>query len=122
GSLYALISVLSTVAISIGQRQSELATLRLSGMTRRQVRGAVVAETLVATLIGLFLGAGAAVTALVGLWIATFRTYGTPVIAIPWALLLGIAALTMALTAGASIVATRSALRVRAVRAVGTPE
>jgi putative ABC transport system permease protein len=122
GSLYALISVLSTVAISIGQRQSELATLRLSGMTRRQVRGAVVAETLVATLIGLFLGSGAAVTALVGLWIATFRTYGTPVIAIPWALLLGIAALTMALTAGASIVATRSALRVRAVRAVGTPE
>ncbi|RDI23293.1 putative ABC transport system permease protein [Rhodococcus sp. AG1013] len=122
GSLYALISVLSTVAISIGQRRSELATLRLSGMTRRQVLGAVVVEALSATLIGLFLGAVAAVTALVGLWIATFRAYGTAVIAVPWPLLLGITALTMALTAATSIVSTRSALRISAIRAVGTPE
>lgn len=122
GSLYALISVLSTVAISIGQRRSELATLRLSGMTRRQVLGAVVAEALSATLIGLFLGAVAAVTALVGLWIATFRAYGTAVCAVPWTLLLGITALTMALTAATSIVSTRSALRVSAVRAVGLSE
>lgn len=122
GSVYALISVLSTVAISIGQRRSELAALRLSGMTRRQVLGAVAAETLSATLIGLLLGAVAAVTALVGLWIATFRAYGTAVVAVPWTLLLGITALTMALTAATSVVSTRSALRVRAVRAVGTPE
>ncbi|WP_433604896.1 FtsX-like permease family protein [Prescottella agglutinans] len=122
GGLYALISVLSTVAISIGQRRSELATLRLSGMTRCQVVGLVVAESLSATLIGLLLGAVAAVTALVGLWIATFRVYGTAVIAVPWTLLLGLTALTMALTAATSIVSTRSALRVSAIRAVGTPE
>lgn len=122
GSLYALISVLSTIAISIGQRRSELATLRLSGMTRRQVLGAVTAETLSAALIGLSLGAVAAVTALVGLWVATFRAYGTSIIVVPWMLLLGITALTMALTAATSIVSTRAALRVSAVRAVGTPE
>lgn len=122
GSVYALISVLSTVAISIGQRRSEFATLRLSGMTRRQVQGAVVAETLSATLIGLFLGAVAAVTALFGLWVATFRAYGSPVIAIPWTLLASITVLTMALTAGTAIASTRSALRVSAVRAVGSPE
>ncbi len=122
GSLYALISVLSTVAISIGQRRRELAILRLSGTTRRQVVGLVVAESLSAILIGLFLGAVAAVTALVGLWIATFRAYGTAVIAVPWTLLLGLTALTMALTAATSIVSTLSALRVSAIRAVGTPE
>ncbi|ORI19676.1 hypothetical protein BJD99_01255 [Rhodococcus sp. 1163] len=122
GSLYALISVLSTVAISIGQRRAELATLRLSGMTKRQVQGAVVAETLSATLIGLLLGVVAAETALVGLWIATFRVYGTPVIAIPWLLLSTITLLTMALTAATAIISTRSTLRVNAVSAVGAPE
>ncbi len=122
GSLYALISVLSTVAISIGQRRAELATLRLSGMTKRQVQSVVVAETLTATHIGLLLGAIAATTALVGLWIATFRAYGTPVVAIPWALLAGITVLTMALTAVTAATSTGSALRESAVRAVGAPD
>jgi putative ABC transport system permease protein len=122
GSLYALISVLSTVAISIGQRRSELATLRLSGMTKRQVQGAVIAETLSATLIGLILGAVAAITSMVGLWIATLRAYGTPVIAIPWALLAAITLATLALTAATAAVATRSTLRGNAVSAVGAAE
>jgi putative ABC transport system permease protein len=122
GSLYALISVLSTVAISIGQRSAELATLRLSGMTRLQVQGSVAAETLASTLIGLLLGAAAAIAALVGLWIATFRAYGTPVIAIPWTLLVGITVLTTALVAATSIISTRSVLRVSAVKAVGALE
>ena len=119
GSLYALISVLSTLAISVSQRRSEFATLRLSGFTRRQIHRAVALESLAATLIGLALGAVAAVLALVGLWAATAEVYGTPVIAIPWALLGGITLLTGGLTVLTARIATRNALKPAAVHALG---
>ncbi|MFC6152184.1 FtsX-like permease family protein [Nocardioides yefusunii] len=119
GSLYALISVLSTVAISIGQRRSELATLRLSGLTRQQIHGATVLEALAATTIGLVLGAITAVLALVGIWAATERVYGTAVVAIPWGLLAAMTVLTAALTTVTALLATRSALRLPAIRALG---
>lgn len=119
GSIYALISVLSTLAISITQRRTELATLRLSGLTRQQIQRMTVIEALAATLIGLLLGAIAATLALVGLWIATFQIYGTPVIAIPWTLLGAIATLTVGLTTVTAVAATRSTLNEPAVRAIG---
>lgn len=122
GSGYALISVLSTLAISVGQRRGELATLRLAGLTRRQIVGAMVGEALGAIAIGLVLGAVAAVLGLVGLWLATARVYGSPVIAIPWSLLAAITGLTALLTALTAVLAARSALRIPAIRALGTGE
>jgi putative ABC transport system permease protein len=122
GSLYSLISVLSTLAISIGQRRGELATLSLSGLTRRQIQQATVLEALAATSIGLVLGAISAILALVGLWAATYRIYGTPVIAIPWTLLAAITVLTATLTILTAMVATRSATKVFAIRALGAQE
>lgn len=122
GSLYALISVLSTIAIAIGLRRSEMATLRLAGLTRRQIQHTAVVEALAATTIGLILGAIAAVLALVGLWAATYRVYGTPVIAIHWTLLGGITLLTAALTTITAIVATRSAIKTPAIQALGRQE
>jgi putative ABC transport system permease protein len=119
GSIYALISVLSTLAISISQRRGELATLRLSGFTRAQVQGVTVVEALAATTIGLFLGAVAAVLSLVGLWGATARIYGAPVIAIPWALLAGITVLAFLLTTVTAVTATRRAMAPPPVQAVG---
>lgn len=122
GSLYALISVLSTLAISITQRRSEIATLRLSGLTRRQISATTILEALASTLIGLLLGAVAAVLALVGLWGATQQVYGTPNIAIPWALLGGITLLTAGLTATTAFLATQSAMKPPAIQALGTRE
>ena len=122
GSIYALISVLSTLAISISQRRSEMATLRLTGLTRRQVQRTTITEALAATGIGLILGAVAAVLALVGLWAATARIYGAPVIAIPWTLLGAITLLTAALTIITAVVATRGALKTPAIQALGTQE
>ncbi|PMD06203.1 ABC transporter permease [Brevibacterium paucivorans] len=122
GSLYALITVLSTLAISITQRRSEIATLRLSGLTRRQVYGTTILEALASTLIGLVLGAAAAVLALVGLWGATQQVYGTPIIAIPWALLGGITLLTAGLTAATALLATQAAMKPPAIQALGTRE
>jgi len=122
GSLYALISVLSTLAISIGERRSELATLRLSGLTRRQLQRTIVIEALVATTIGLILGAIAAVLSLVGLWAATDRIYGAPVIAIPWTLLGAITLIVATLTTITALLATRAAMKVPAIRALGAHE
>lgn len=122
GSIYALISVLSTLAISISQRRSEIATLRLTGLTRRDVQRTTVTEALAATGIGLILGAVAAVLALVGLWAATARVYGAPVIAIPWTLLGAITLLTATLTIITAVVATRGALKTPAIQALGTQE
>ncbi|MBU8578688.1 FtsX-like permease family protein [Brevibacterium luteolum] len=119
GSLYALISVLSTLAISIGQRRSELATLRLTGLTRAEIRRTTVLEAVAATVIGLVLGALAAVLSLVGLWAATARVYGFPVIAIPWELLAVMTVLTAGLTIATATIATRSALKPPAIQALG---
>ncbi|TSD62739.1 FtsX-like permease family protein [Aeromicrobium piscarium] len=122
GSVYALISVLSTLAIAIGQRRVEPSTLRLTGLTRRQVQRTTVVEALAATGIGLLLGAVAAVLALVGLWAATHRVYGTPVIAIPWTLLGAITVLTTVLTIVTAVLATRGAMRIPPVQALGARE
>ncbi|QBJ96356.1 FtsX-like permease family protein [Rhodococcus sp. ABRD24] len=122
GSLYALISVLSTIAIAIGQRRTELATLRLTGFTRRQIQSVTVVEALAATTIGLILGAVAAVLALVGLWAATYRVYGTPVIAIPWTLLGAITMLAATLTTITAVVATRFVIKTPAIQALGNRE
>ena len=73
-----------------------------------------------ATTIGLFLGAVAAVLSLVGLWGATARIYGTPVIAIPWTLLAGITVLAFVLTTVTAVVATRRAMASPPVQAVGS--
>jgi putative ABC transport system permease protein len=122
GSVYALISVLSTLAIAIGQRRSEFATLRLSGLRKSQIMQTTVLEALASTMIGLVLGAIAAVLALVGLWGATARVYGAPVIAIPWGLLAMITVLVAALTTATSLISTRSALKPAPVQALGTNE
>lgn len=122
GSVYALISVLSTLAMSVSQRRSEFAVLRLGGMTRRQIVRAVVVESIASTTIGLVLGAVAAVLALTGLWGATAQVYGSPVFAVPWVLLVGLAVLTGALTALTAVVMTSKAVGGSAVENLGVAE
>lgn len=122
GSLYSLISVLSTVAMAGAQRRAEFATLRLAGVSTGQTRRAAVLEAGAAALIGLALGAGAAVLALVGLWVATARVYGDPVVAIPWALLGGLSLLLGAFVALVADRSTCAALRVPPVQALGARE
>jgi len=111
GSVYALISLLSTLAIAITQRRSELAVDRLSGITRRQVVRVVLTETAAVLLIGLVLGTVVSVAALVGLWVATWRQLGTPVVAIPWQLLGGMSVTVALLAAGTATVAALVATR-----------
>ncbi|WP_420175020.1 FtsX-like permease family protein [Luteococcus sp. OSA5] len=97
GSVYALISLLSTLAIATMQRRSEFAVDRLTGLTRFQVTLIAVLETLTTIAIGMFLGSVVSILALVGLWTSSVKSFGSPVIAIPWALLAGMALLVASL-------------------------
>ncbi len=120
GSIYALISVLSTLAIAISQRRGEFATLRLTGLTNRQVLRLSLLESLVATAIGLGLGALAAISAQVGLWVSTARTYGFPIVEIPWALLAIMSIVVVGLVISTVWIATRSAIKPPAIAALGS--
>lgn len=56
--LIALIGIANTLALSILERRRELGTMRALGMTRGQVRRAVIAESTVISVFGTLLGLG----------------------------------------------------------------
>ncbi|MBC2933059.1 ABC transporter permease [Nocardioides sp. zg-1228] len=122
GSVYALISLLSTLAIAITQRRSELAVDRLAGITRRQVVRVVLTETAAILLIGLVLGTVVSVAALVGLWVGTWRHLGSPAVAVPWQLLGGVSVTVALLAAGTATVAALVATRRPPVHDIATQE
>lgn len=109
GSVYALINLLSTLAIATSQRRSEFALDRLSGLMRRQVRTVVLVETLATVAIGIVLGAVVTLATLAGLAVTTWRSFGTPVVAIPWLLLAGMALLVAGLSAVTASIAVHHA-------------
>lgn len=61
---FTAIAVVNTLAMSTGERLREFAMLRLTGATRRQVRGMVRAEALAVLLMGAVLGSGIALAVL----------------------------------------------------------
>ena len=119
GALYALISLLSTIAIAVSQRQRELAVARISGMTRRQVVVLGVIESTLAALIGFALGAVVVVLCLAGLWRSTAAMYGDAVIALPWEMTGGTLVVSLALSTLVAAIAGVRATRVAPVRFAG---
>ena len=84
---YSAIGIASTSLMSTSGRRPELAVLRLSGATRRQVAWIISAESLVLTFAAV--AASAAISALVlgGLWVAFARAAGFTPIVVPWVLI-----------------------------------
>lgn len=122
GALYAVISLLSTLAISTTQRRSEFAIDRLTGLTRSQVVRMVIVDTLTTVGIGLALGGAVAVLTLIGLWSATWRSYGSPVIAIPWLLLAAMTIIVATLSTATGVLAARHATNRPTVHDLTTKE
>lgn len=60
GTVIALFSIVSTVGVTVRQREVEIGLLRTVGAEPRQVRALVRAETLVVALVATLLGAGVA--------------------------------------------------------------
>ena len=78
---YSAIGIASTSLMSTSGRRGELALLRLTGATRRQIAWIVAAESLALTFVAV--AASAAISGLVlgGLWVAFARAAGfTPIV------------------------------------------
>ena len=84
---FSAIGIASTSLMSTSGRRPELALLRLTGATRRQIAWIIAAESLVLTIAAV--AASAAISGLVlgGLWVAFAREAGSTPIVVPWLLI-----------------------------------
>ncbi|GAB7187360.1 hypothetical protein ATKI12_7191 [Kitasatospora sp. Ki12] len=117
---YTCLAIANTLLMATAERAADLAVLRLSGATRRQVLGVVAAESALSVGIGTALGLAVALVTLVGLRSGLSAQLGTRVeLDLPWstaALTVGVC-LALALTAG--VLPARLALRRTGARASG---
>jgi putative ABC transport system permease protein len=102
--LYALIALADTLAMTVADRRRELALLRLAGATRRQVLGAVLAETLMCVATGVAVGLLATVLSVGGSWVALRLLIGPAMpLVVPWvvlAALVGVCVVVAVVAAG----------------------
>ncbi|MEU8226741.1 FtsX-like permease family protein [Kribbella sp. NPDC048915] len=111
-ALYSAIAIANTLLMGSLQRRQEFVTSRLLGATPAQLRQMVLWES---TLVGVVaLSLGAAVTVTVGVLVRHSMTSGVSDVpfTVPWAILLGIAALCLTLAVGSALAPTAHLLRV----------
>ena len=93
---YSAIGIASTSLMSTSGRRAELALLRLTGATRRQIAWIVAAESLALTFAAVAASAAIAGLVLGGLWVDFARAAGFTMVVLPWppiAMITGAAAL-----------------------------
>ncbi|MEV0260341.1 ABC transporter permease [Streptomyces sp. NPDC050617] len=120
--VYTGLSIVNTLVMATTARGREMAMLRLSGATRRQVLRAIAGETLTVVAVGVALAAGVAVLTLTGLDAALGYLVGGSPVVVPW---LPLGAITAACGAAALLgtaVAARLALRARPIELAGVRE
>jgi len=100
--LIAVVGIANTLALSVLERSREFAVQRALGMTRRQLRASLAAEAMLLATVGAVLG----VVAGIGFgWAGARAVFGRNVevpLAVPWVRVL----LTVALAAGAGVLAS----------------
>ena len=84
---YCAIGIASTSLMSASGRRGELALLRLTGATRRQIAWIVAAESLALTFAAVAVSAAISGLVLGGLWVAFARAAGFTPIVLPWPLI-----------------------------------
>ncbi|MEO3874107.1 ABC transporter permease [Nonomuraea sp. B12E4] len=109
---YAGVAIVNTMVMSAAGRVRDLAVLRLSGATARQVLLTVAAESVLVVLLGTGLGLVVALPALLGMRgaFATAMHADVPLV-VPWPLILGVIAACLALAACAAVLAARGGAR-----------
>jgi len=117
--LIALIGIANTLALSVYERTHELGLLRAVGMTRRQLRATVRAESLVISLLGAL--EGLVVGTLLG-WamVAALRSSGITSLSIPFTRLVAVALLAGVAGIAAGAAPGRRAARLDVLRAIST--
>ena len=93
---YSAIGIASTSLMSTSGRRPELALLRLTGATRRQIAWIISAESLALTFAAVASSAAISGLVLGGLWVASGRAAGFTPIVVPWRLI-GVITLASAL-------------------------
>jgi putative ABC transport system permease protein len=83
---YSAIGIASTSLMSTSGRRPELALLRLTGATRRQIAWIISAESLALTFAAVACSAAISGLVLGGLWVAFARAAGFTPIVVPWPL------------------------------------
>jgi putative ABC transport system permease protein len=108
---YTGIAIVNTVVLASGDRRPDVAVLRLTGLTRGQVRRAVVGETVLAVGLGTAVGFAVALPALLGIRAALQEISDGPVaLLLAWPQTLAVVAACLAFAVTAAVAATRPAL------------
>jgi putative ABC transport system permease protein len=109
--LYAAMGVINTVVMAGSERKREFASLRLTGMTRRQVRRTALLESLIVGSIGLALGGLVVAAAVYAVALMTDHALGVAVVSVPWPLVAAIAVGSLVVVALTTLATTRAATR-----------
>jgi putative ABC transport system permease protein len=120
--LYTVIGIVNAVVISSSDRRGEFAAARVTGLTRGQVIGVALWESLVVVAIGLLLGGITAAASVLGVSAAVKEIVGLSVLSVPWSLLAGLVLGVTAIVGVTTILTSRSATRTPAVRLVAARE
>ncbi|MFI7051820.1 FtsX-like permease family protein [Streptosporangium canum] len=120
--LFCFVAILNTLLMATADRRRDLALLRMAGATPKQVVRFFVAESLLVASIGLVLALVATAVNLAGLWGAELQLFGTAPIAVPYAAVIGVAAVSTLLAVVGTVLPVGAALRARTVQLAGARE
>ena len=121
-TVYLVIAMINAVVISAAPRRAEFAIARLTGLSRRQVVGMALWESLTVVTIGVFVGALAAGGPVLAVTAAVSEVVGTRVVATPWALFSAVTLGVVVIVGLTSVLTTLAATRQSAVDVAGARE
>ncbi len=121
-TIYIAIAVINAVVISSGPRRTEFAIARLTGLSRRQVVGTALWESLTVVTVGVTVGALAAAGTIFSVTAAVSEIVGTRVVATPWVLFVTMTAGVAIIVGVTSVLTTLAATRQPAIAVAGARE
>ncbi len=115
----AIIGIVITLMLAVYERRRELGLLRAVGTTRRQVRSAVLWESMVTAVVGVI--AGTVLGVMLG-WIivAALKDQGLSVFSLPISTIVVAGALALVFAAGAAVFPARRAAKADILEAIAT--
>lgn len=111
--LFCFVAILNTLLMATADRRRDLAVLRLTGATPRQVVRFFLAESLLVVAVGVTLALLASAVNLAGLAVALRQLFGTAPIVVPYAEMAAVAAVSTLLAVAGTLLPVGAALRTR---------
>jgi putative ABC transport system permease protein len=109
--IYTIISIANTLVMATGERGRELATLRLTGATPRQIRRMIGLESVLVAAIGILLGAVVTAVTLLGMRGGLAPVAPAVRVVVPWRTVGAIAGVCAVVAVLASLIPAAVALR-----------